>query len=537
MSKRGRFLVPFLCVLIPLIPLSYLYSRNADYISAVHVAVVGAAMMVVSVIGYLVLRLVFKSRFSGLVGCAVAWLMFFTLRSASLRAVEDARLFEYGTFAALYAAVTVILTLLVAFLVKRISCERLYPVFLIFLAVLLGMNAFPAVRTGLENELSDPDLSAFKMDFNVEDSVTPNVYWFHCDGMLGFEAFEKYFGDDQAAFIEALKVRGFQINRGAMLEVNHTTKYAVAALLSPYFYDSTMHEALKDHETAVKQARRILRKGMLNYARMNAETRLAFERKGYTSQTIGNVNGYYPPVTNKVYVTADSRGAYLLETGDGFVERFQSITEAGELSNLLLGTSWKRYFDTILKLGQRDLLGFPLRRAELPHSMTREQLDAAAQGKNLPTRNRTMLEAIYDAVRTDAPTYTTIFNLTAHFPFNVDENGAPSNSDPDDIHSYPPQHRYAASMLIAMIDQILTQDPDAVIVLQGDHGLHGQSRAQITEAFGEDAVVPIWNQVISALRVPEKFKTGEEPYALKNPLNISRYLVNSFVGRNYEYVD
>lgn len=41
---------------------------------------------------------------------------------------------------------------------------------------------------------------------------------------------------------------------------------------------------------------------------------------------------------------------------------------------------------------------------------------------------------------------------------------------------------------------------------------------------------------MSAIRVPEKYQTGEEHYAMENPLNISRYLVNSFVGRNYEYL-
>ena len=530
--------MPFLCALMPLIPLSYLYTRNAEYISFLQVAILGAAMSVVSVIGYLVLRFAFRSRFSGLAGCVVAWLMFYALRSASQRAVEETRLFQYGSFVGLYAIVTIILTLLVAFLVRRVSCERLYPVFLIFLGMLLGMNMFPAVRIGLESGLSDEDLSAFKMDFAVAaESASPNVYWLHCDGMLGFDALEKYFGDDQAAFAEALEDRGFQINRSAMLETNHTTKYAVAALHSPYFYDNTMSAALKDHGTAVTQARRILSKGMLNYARMNTETRLAFERKGYTSQTIGKISTYYPPVANRVYVTGDRNGAYLLDTDGGFGDRVQGIIEAGDLSNLLLGSSWNRYFATILMLGQRNLLGFPLRQTALPYSMTEEQLEGAAQGKNLLTANRTMLEAIYDAAHTPSPTFTTIFDLTAHLPFTVDENGAPNNSDPDDIHAYPPQHRYAASMLIAMIDQILAQDPDAVIVLQADHGLHGQSRSEITAAFGEDAVVPIWNQVMSALRVPEKLQTGEETYALNNPLNMSRYLVNSFVGRNYEYVD
>lgn len=76
-----------------------------------------------------------------------------------------------------------------------------------------------------------------------------------------------------------------------------------------------------------------------------------------------------------------------------------------------------------------------------------------------------------------------------------------------------------------------------MIVLQADHGLHGTGEGLIKETFGEDAIAAeLWNQVFSAVRVPEQYQNGEERYAYENPLNISRYLVNRFIGRNYEYL-
>ena len=85
---------------------------------------------------------------------------------------------------------------------------------------------------------------------------------------------------------------------------------------------------------------------------------------------------------------------------------------------------------------------------------------------------------------------------------------------------------------------ILEVDPDAVIVIQADHGLHGNTEEDFKKAFGPDAdPIELWNSTMSAIRVPEKFRTGEEHYAMENPLNISRYLVNSFVGRNYDYLE
>ncbi len=54
--------------------------------------------------------------------------------------------------------------------------------------------------------------------------------------------------------------------------------------------------------------------------------------------------------------------------------------------------------------------------------------------------------------------------------------------------------------------------------------------------ISNEEVKKIRNSVINAIYVPEKYKTDDIEY-VKNPLNISRYLVNNFVGKNYEYID
>ena len=67
--------------------------------------------------------------------------------------------------------------------------------------------------------------------------------------------------------------------------------------------------------------------------------------------------------------------------------------------------------------------------------------------------------------------------------------------------------------------------------------LHGNTQEDFTAAFGEEAKAEeLWNCVISAIRVPEQYQNGEEQFAASNPLNMSRYLVNRFVGKNYEYL-
>ncbi|MBQ4419010.1 MAG: hypothetical protein II870_05175, partial [Synergistaceae bacterium] len=107
--------------------------------------------------------------------------------------------------------------------------------------------------------------------------------------------------------------------------------------------------------------------------------------------------------------------------------------------------------------------------------------------------------------------------------------------------NYHAQHVWSGKVLINMIDLILAKDPDAVIIIQSDHGLHGNNeqefKAAFPDKFNSNTAKELWNSTMSAIRVPDKFKTGEEHYALNNPLNITRYLVNNFVGaNNYEYL-
>jgi hypothetical protein len=60
--------------------------------------------------------------------------------------------------------------------------------------------------------------------------------------------------------------------------------------------------------------------------------------------------------------------------------------------------------------------------------------------------------------------------------------------------------------------------------------------AEIFLASGgtEEELRLMQNQTISAVRIPEKWGGLEEPLG---PLNITRELVNRYVGKNYELLD
>jgi hypothetical protein len=139
--------------------------------------------------------------------------------------------------------------------------------------------------------------------------------------------------------------------------------------------------------------------------------------------------------------------------------------------------------------------------------------------------------------KSERPYFYIFQSFLAHTPFDYNEDGEKISDGNTDVMAYPAQHRYAGKVLLKTVDVILEADPNAVIVLQADHGLHGNTEADFIKAFGEDVdASDLWNQVFSAVRIPENYQNGDEHYALSNPLNISRYLVNSFVGTNYSYL-
>ncbi|MDR2097760.1 MAG: hypothetical protein LBP37_04490 [Spirochaetaceae bacterium] len=145
------------------------------------------------------------------------------------------------------------------------------------------------------------------------------------------------------------------------------------------------------------------------------------------------------------------------------------------------------------------------------------------------------VDALLKSFTEPGPRLTIIHEAKAHYPFIRDEDGsleARTETAGLDPANYPPQHRYAAKTALAYIALILEHDPDAVIVVQADHGLHADENREIFLEKGgtEEDVRIMQNQVMSAVRIPETWGGLEEPL---DPLDISRLLVNRYVGKNY----
>jgi hypothetical protein len=128
--------------------------------------------------------------------------------------------------------------------------------------------------------------------------------------------------------------------------------------------------------------------------------------------------------------------------------------------------------------------------------------------------------------------------------FGLDEDGNFYDEpleDPLDVRLYQPQHKYAIKQMMAQVDIILENDSDAVIVIQADHGIHCYGMPSIgfdfeemeKRGYGLQDQLNLTFQVISAVRIPPQYGKLTAPL---DPLDIARYLVNHYVGQNYDYL-
>lgn len=115
--------------------------------------------------------------------------------------------------------------------------------------------------------------------------------------------------------------------------------------------------------------------------------------------------------------------------------------------------------------------------------------------------------ALYDSKnKGNNPKFFLIDNTLIHRNWNYDKDGNFIREDNIDLNDYDDCYKFTTKVLLEFISYI-----------------------------NEREVLKIRNSTISLISLPEKYKNKDEEY-LSNPLNISRYLINNYVGDNYKYI-
>jgi hypothetical protein len=363
---------------------------------------------------------------------------------------------------------------------------------------------------------------------------------------------ERFFGEEQEEFYQALSNRGFWVNRTAAFEARHATAYAVPTLMSPFYFDRVLSWELdEDYANVIIENQGWVSTPDLivepnpaanKEAREKNELVAAFNAAGFSTSSICYLDYYFYPTVNQFY-NMHMPDAPLMETTRSVSEIVSFVNQVGSFQNLVdllhLISPTPRSRAPELKQVFRNLNSMAFtntdieRRADL---FGKTALDETSL-RELEIVNRTA-DALLDTLDGPTPRFMLMDFWFAHRPFHFDRTGVFNVIDADNPWRYPDHHIFSTRVLVQFIDMILDADPTAVIVLQSDHGLHGLTMEEIIETFGcsEDEAVALWNQVMSAVRLTEEMNDAETEAILSDPRNISRFLINTFIGENYQYI-
>jgi hypothetical protein len=459
---------------------------------------------------------------------------------------------------------------IIALILRRVKVSRLVAnTIAVLLCLMFAFNFFPgavaASRSGMQrayNKKTGKLPYKIKTEFNVDQNLPkPNIYWFHMDGMVGFDSVERYFNDSQITLKNDLTERGFVINKSARLEAG-TTMLALPAMLSPVFYDSY----LAGEFAGVAQLTRVPRTNSIS---------MSMAKKGFSLSDIYPQIEILKALSDAGYINigsifAESKNLdrllmiHLAAVTVGELSIYREVNSTFDKASNFIGLITLSSALSIIKPKIDNMLEKRkpvLYTQQFP--LYQETVDKYLTGSDNDHYMAFFIRGIKYVASMQTPHFVYYFNHTTHFQapgteiggviydspignaFIWDENGnfyKERLDDPNDVRLYLPQHKYAVKQMMAQVDTLIENDPNAVIVIQADHGIHGigthvngyDSKFMFKRGYSLEDQLNLNLNVISAVRIPPQYGELSQPL---DPLDISRYLINNFVGKgNYDYL-
>ena len=516
-------------MLLPNTFLFFLYNANREVSLIIfnHVLILALALAIISAILLSLSRLVIRNYEGAMLVLLLFWSSFW-LFEAIFKVIPSNRLISSRSDLLVVMGWIIIFFLVILMFIST----QFYKMRVIFKALagiiclLFLFNFFPAssanIRASQETRTSRP-----MKEFNINKSLpTPNIYWFHMDGMLNFTDMEYFFNMPQEKLRQQLNERGFVINEDAKFNA-FNTMFGTSALLSPTFHDNYLGALLAE------------KSGELHWERSEV-LHDTFERDDIS--LVDDIAPFHELFT--AFLLSDYEVVLIANYDErvhvplGHFYRLggeDHINDAPYTANSILQLELEGHFlqsahDLVTLLGYAtpipSWLTFEIKDSQFEWVSIpeyNEEIDRLTKNsRNLP-HERQLYRSLIDSFTIEVPRLTYMATLFTHA----------SSWDWNRVDLYPTEHEYAGNVMITMIDMILEEDPAAIIVLQADHGFHThKTQVRLLEdGFSEEEVAHLANSVMSAVRIPQQYGGLAEPL---HPLNITRELVNRFVGQNYQ---
>jgi len=490
---------------MPSILLFNLYNGNRveNHIVFQHVLVLAGVLATLGILIFLIFKRVSKNAEVALLLCILFWLSFwlfevlFGVVATYYTSLSQTRL--------IIALVAILVLLAMVFRMHEPPFAKVCPVFNVLAICLLALFVFN-ITPGVNHELTlhrarvemafaeDGEVSFYmKRDFHIDPTLpTPDIVWIHMDGMMSLETVESFWGISKEYLREEVTRRGFLIYEEASLHAGGTNS-ALTALLSPAFYDSFWGERLTQVETELRRPASRFQSEELTLVGLTYEEDIV----PYFELLVAFIAREYEVVVRGLDGRIPHSFEHLTGSNSHEIRRWHRfLSEAGDLPELLTLTT-------------------PINTLPLTERIQAEyqQIEDGAVHYGFP---RFYWYSLLD-------THASIF--WRHDPSITEEVHTA-------VHVYPLAHAQIARRGLDLVDTVLEENPNTVIVMQADHGFHSVLTQEhlLNQGYSINQVVELNHSVFSAVRVPPAYGELDAPIS---PLNITRELVNRFVGENY----
>jgi hypothetical protein len=490
-TKNKLTLVPYIiaALTMPSILLFYLYNNNRvqNHLVFVYILILAGLLGVAGLLVFFTFKSSTGSKEGSLLLSIVFWLFFWLFEATYSMVGRIADPLSPIGFVVVLALILLYMSKAIRMLnTKLAKLSTVFTALALCLPALFIFNLLPGVTheielTSARAAVSDEENPPFyiKSNFVIDDTLpTPDIYWIHVDGMMSLETVERIWGVSRDRFREEFALREFVIYPDATLNTRVTT-VATSALFSPSFYDSFLGELLAQ-----------------------AETMLSAQLMRFVNNASTQVGITYQDVSQNFEILI------------AFINRGYEIEISGITSDLFI----PRSVEALSHGNRTDNNGWIV-------SLLRNSGDLVELLNKTTPLNVTLIGERFDRIRAEeGQAHSSRPRFVVHW----------QNVKIGDMSREERAQANGVRFALNFSDMILTGNPDAIIVLQSDHGAFHMPYTQsplLEQGYSIEWLFEQWSSVFSAVRIPEKYGGLDEPIA---PLNISRELVNRFVGQNYE---
>lgn len=400
-------------VLFGLYPCLFIYFKNAGEVRILDVTPIILVYLIVAAILLAICYLVFRNL-------AKAIAMTNTLMVALCNFELFSVVFGDSRYRYLFVTVIVVAVLLGAgFLFRRLKegfVINLNEVFCVVFGVMILMNAVPAIPTIIHKMTAEvkkgPELRELEIE-KVNPETAPNVYYMIFDEYGGKQNLEVLLDYDNSDFLNGLREKGFNVSDNSY---NRESIYTVVVVPNLLNLDYVTNDDMVGEER--------------NDYMMLPDLYLIMERLGYEINTCSHIAFLDNSISKQKF-----RSVNYFENQAGYAILKRSL-----------------FFHLYTAFANEQSRGY---------------------GEDLIASMEYYKKLSNMASEEELPQFCLAYFQTPHMPFAFEEDGTPV-SEPEKeswtIERYLSYLKWTNSKIEEILSHIIGEDPNAIIIVQSDHG-------------------------------------------------------------------